>query len=330
VISNFGDNVSMFGGVAQIADNLKKALISTEKGNLAGMGMMMEGLDYNPVTYAFISDLMWESSVPDTKEWKRKYLKSRYGILNDSIISGWDHLFNYYYTKSGLFEANPVIKRPSPVKDDIRPSDDAVAGARSLIGASSVLRDIDAFQFDIVNLFRQVFGQYAGHILHEITLNYREKNIMKFDESVTEFLAVSHKIEDLMATREEFLFGKWIGDSRKHALNQQEADLYEWNARAIITTWGGRMLYGYAIKDWSGLYSSYYLPRWEKLFEEMKSEITGGKKFDYKMFEKDMIAWEDNWVNLREENIVSVPTGSSVDLAKEMWKEYGDKLMNHK
>ena len=130
----------------------------------------------------------------------------------------------------------------------------------------------------MVNLFRQVFGQYAGHLLHEITVNYQEKNISKFDTSVTEFLALSHKLEDLMGTREEFLFGKWIADSRKHASTPKEAELYEWNARAIITTWGGRILYGYAIKDWSGLYSSYYLPRWEKFFAEMRAEITGWEK----------------------------------------------------
>ncbi|MBK7710928.1 MAG: alpha-N-acetylglucosaminidase [Bacteroidales bacterium] len=330
VISNFGDNVSMFGGVTQIADNLQNALSSSDRGDLAGMGMMMEGLDYNPVTYELVSDLMWESSVPDLKVWKRKFLKSRYGNLNDTIISGWDHLFNYYYTQSGLFEVNPIIKRPFQVKEDIWPSEDAVSGARDLMAASSGLQDIDAYRYDIVNLFRQVFGQYAGHLLYEITINYQDKNINQLDTSVNEFLELSHKLEELMTTREEFLFGKWIDDSRKHATNPKEKELYEWNARAIITTWGGRILYGYAIKDWAGLYSRYYLPRWEKLFAEMRSEITGGKKLDYKRFEKDMISWEDNWVGLHEENLVSAPTGNSIAIAKQIWDQYGIKLLNQK
>ena len=84
---------------------MKKLSPDPGKGDLAGMGLMMEGLDYNPVTYEFVTDLMWEKGVPDLKEWKRKYLQSRYGNLNDSIIKGWDHIFNYYYTKSGLFES---------------------------------------------------------------------------------------------------------------------------------------------------------------------------------------------------------------------------------
>ena len=281
------------------------------------MGLMMEGLDYNPVTYEFVTDLMWEKEVPDLKNWKRKYLLSRYGYLNDTIAEGWDHIFDYYYTKSGLFEANPIIQRPYLVKEDILPSADAVEGAGSLIAASDRLDSIDAYRFDIVNILRQVFGQYAGHILHEITVSYQERNISKFDNQSTEFLSLSHKLEELMGTREEFLFGKWIEDSRKHAYNSEEAELYEWNARAIITTWGGRILYGYAIKDWSGLYSSYYLPRWEKFFAELRAEITGGKKLDYEKFTKEIMEWEDNWITLREEKAVSVPAGNSVAQAKE-------------
>jgi alpha-N-acetylglucosaminidase len=320
----------MFGGLTQITENFQKALTNPDRGDMAGMGLMMEGLDYNPVTYELVTDLMWEQGVPDLKEWKRQYLQSRYGILNDTIISGWDYIFDYYYTMSGLFEPNPIIKRPFLVRDDIWPSADAVKGTSILIAASGKLSGIDAYQFDIVNLFRQVFGQYAGHILHEITISYQEKNIRRFEASVKEFLNLSFKLEDLMATREEFLFGKWIGDSRKHAADSAEAELYEWNARAIITTWGGRALYGYAIKDWSGLYSSYYLPKWEQLFAEMRSEITGGSKLDYERFTKDIIAWEDKWITLREEKIIAEPRGNSVELAKGMWNEYGDKLLNHK
>jgi alpha-N-acetylglucosaminidase len=330
VISNFGDNVSMFGGLTQIAENLEKALSSPAKGDLAGMGLMMEGLDYNPVTYEFVTDLIWENRVPELNSWKRKYLQSRYGILNDSLIRGWKYIFDYYYTKSGLFEVNPIIKRPLLVKDDIRPSEASVAASRYLIGAADNLANIDAYQFDIVNLFRQVFGQFAGHILHEITVSYQEKNIRKFEESVKEFLTLSSKLEQLMATREEFLFGKWVSDSRKRATSTSEKELYEWNARAIITTWGGRVLYGYALKDWAGLYSSYYLPRWEKLFSEMRTEITGGNKLDYEMFIRNIMDWEDDWVNLREEEIASIPIGNSVILAKDLWEQYGEKLVSHK
>jgi alpha-N-acetylglucosaminidase len=329
IISNFGDQVSLFGGLTQIVDNFEKAQSSPENGNLSGMGLMMEGLDYNPVTYEFITDLMWENGVPDLKSWKRKYLQSRYGTINKEIINAWEPVFNYYYTQSGRFEENPIISRPGLVKNDLWPSEVSVLGAKLLIAESDALKNIDAYQFDIVNLFRQVFSQYAGHLLHEITTRYQEKNEGKFDESVAEFIHLSRMLEQLMATRKEFLLGKWIGDSRERAMNVQEEHLYEWNARAIITTWGGQNLYGYAIKDWAGMYSSYYLPRWEKLFALMRSEISGGNKLDYNSYIKNIMLWEDNWVNLHEGEISSVPTGNSIALAKELWEQYGENMLNH-
>jgi len=62
----------------------------------------------------------------------------------------------------------------------------------------------------------------------------------------------------------------------------------------------------------------------------MRSEITEGKKLDYERFTKDIMDWEDNWISLHEGNAVSVPTGNSVALAKEIWDQYGEKLFKHK
>jgi alpha-N-acetylglucosaminidase len=328
VISNFGDNVSMFGGLPQITENYNKALSFPEKGNLSGMGLMNEGLDYNPVTYQLVADMMWEDKVPDLDEWKEKYLKSRYGNTSKKVTDAWGYIFSYYYTSSGLFERNPINDRPHLSEKDILPSAASVLGAKSLLEVTDELKNSDAFQYDVVNLFRQVFGQYAGHLLNEITAAWHDKNIRKFDESVKEFTDLSLKLEQLMGTREEFLLGKWLADSRKHATNVQEEKLYEWNARAIITIWGGEILYGYALKDWAGMYSSYYLPRWDKFFKSMRGEISGGEKLDYENFIKDIKIWEKSWVELHEENIKSIPSGNSIVLAKELWDQYGEKMLS--
>jgi alpha-N-acetylglucosaminidase len=311
----------------QIASNLGRALESPDRGKLEGMGTMMEGLDYNPVTYQLISDLMWESRVPELNDWKNKYLLARYGNLNDTLSAAWDRIFSHYYSQSGQFEVNPVIRRPFLVKDDIRPSEDAVRGASGLLSCASAFRGNDAYRFDLVNIFRQVFGQYAGHLLYEVTKAYESGNMGMFDRKVKEFNDLTSKLERLMETREEFLFGKWITDSRKHASSPEEEKLYEWNARAIITTWGGRVLYGYAIKDWAGLYSTYYLPKWTRLFDAMKRELSGGKKLDMESMTKELIAWEDEWINKTDTNLLAIPAGSSVELAESLWAEYGDMII---
>lgn len=77
------------------------------------------------------------------------------------------------------------------------------------------------------------------------------------------------------------------------------------------------------------MYSSYYLPRWNKFFASLRSDISGGDKFDYDSFLSDIMIWEDNWVDLREENIRSEPSGNPIILAKELWDQYGEKMLNH-
>jgi alpha-N-acetylglucosaminidase len=107
VISNFGDNVSMFGGLPQIAENYAKALSDPQRGNLKGMGMMNEGLDYNPVVYELVSDLMWEDHVPDLNQWKAEYLNSRYGGAGKTITGAW----NYYITITIITQSRAFSKR---------------------------------------------------------------------------------------------------------------------------------------------------------------------------------------------------------------------------
>ena len=87
------------------------------------------------------------------------------------------------------------------------------------------------------------------------------------------------------------------------------------------------MLYGYAIKDWAGLYSGYYLPKWRKFFDMMSAEISGGHKLDYASFLNEIKTWENDWINHREEKVISQPSGNPVGLAKELWDEYGVEML---
>ena len=62
----------------------------------------------------------------------------------------------------------------------------------------------------------------------------------------------------------------------------------------------------------------------------MRTEITGGDKLDYEQFVREIIAWEDKWISQHEDNLIAIPTGNSVILAKELWEEYEDKLRYQK
>ena len=65
------------------------------------------------------------------------------------------------------------------------------------------------------------------------------------------------------------------------ALGQTEAekDLYEWNARVQVTTWGNRIaadeggLRDYAHKEWNGLLRDFYYLRWKTWFDELAARL---------------------------------------------------------
>ena len=47
-------------------------------------------------------------------------------------------------------------------------------------------------------------------------------------------------LDNVLATSEQFLLGRWINTARAHGTTAAEEDLYEYNARNQITLWGPR------------------------------------------------------------------------------------------
>jgi alpha-N-acetylglucosaminidase len=73
------------------------------------------------------------------------------------------------------------------------------------------------------------------------------------------------------------MVGKWIADARKAGNNDAEKNLYEKNARMLVTTWGDRTnangggLHDYSNREWGGLLKDYYYPRWATYFDKIKA-----------------------------------------------------------
>jgi alpha-N-acetylglucosaminidase len=86
------------------------------------------------------------------------------------------------------------------------------------------------------------------------------------------FLALLMDQDRLLGTRSELRLGRWLSSARVLGALSTEKDLYEKNARMLLTTWGDRAqcehggLHDYANREWQGLLSSYYYPRWKAFF----------------------------------------------------------------
>lgn len=89
--------------------------------------------------------------------------------------------------------------------------------------------------------------------------------------------------DELLATRPEFKVGTWIARARSLGNTSEEKDLYEWNARVQITTWGNRLaadeggLRDYAHREWNGILKDFYYMRWKTWFD-YQTRLLDGKK----------------------------------------------------
>jgi alpha-N-acetylglucosaminidase len=134
-------------------------------------------------------------------------------------------------------------------------------------------------------------------------------------------------MDELLATRKDFLLGRWLSSAKNQGVTGEEKKLYERNARDIITLWGNANspLHEYANRQWSGLLNDFYKKRWEHFFAILKRSLQDGKEPDLVAFEKLISNWEWKWVN--QQNIFSEnETGNSIDEAKKMYDKYHQQI----
>jgi alpha-N-acetylglucosaminidase len=117
--------------------------------------------------------------------------------------------------------------------------------------------------------------------------------------------------------------GPWLADARNQGTTKAEKDLYEKNARDLITLWGNAdsPLHEYSCRQWSGLMNDFYNPRWQQFFVLLKDALMSGKEADLKGFDKSIRQWEWKWVNSHK-NYPLQTSGSSVTMAKAIYKKY--------
>ncbi len=134
-------------------------------------------------------------------------------------------------------------------------------------------------------------------------------------------------LDRALATRTEFLLGKWIEDAKRWGNSEEERRLYEWNARNVITLWGGEesSLHDYARKEWSGLIAGFYLPRWQRFFECLEQSLAEDKSFNNDAFTQEIKNWEESWTH-QSDPYPSQPVGNAVDVSIQLRKKYSPEL----
>jgi alpha-N-acetylglucosaminidase len=326
-LQNFGNNVQLCGPLERVNRELRTAIDSPNSSNLQGIGMTQEGLGYNPIVFDFMTEMAWHGPVDDVEAWVQRYAEFRYGGKNADARAAWDVLLRTAYSgrylfKSTVMTSRPMIKEWPTLNTRYSPFELLEAWER-LNRCAGELGNVDAYRYDLVHVARQSLSNLSEILYRQAVAAWQEKDRNKLAIVASQFLTLVGDLDELLATREEFLLGRWLEDAKRWGGSDEEKRVLEWNARNVVTLWGDKnsQLFDYARKEWSGLLKDFYLPRWALFFEQLDKALEEGKTFDGKAFTREVKLQEEAWTKGTQSYPDRV-RGDSVALALKLYKKY--------
>lgn len=310
MLLNFGGNVGMHGKIDWLVTQFFNAEATSP--TLKGIGLTMEGIENNPVMYELMCELPWLDKAPERNEWLGAYAAARYGKANDYARRAWLMLGKSIYNapesnrQQGTHES-VFCTRPSDTPKDASTwcysepyydGNDVIQAAQLMLEAAPELSGNDNYLYDLVDVTRQAVAEKARMVSKNFAQAATKEEYEKASRRFLELLDVQ---DSLLASRPEFMVGSWIESARSCGADEAERDLYEYNARVQITTWGLRQaadrgaLHDYSNREWNGLLADYYAPRWRRWFEARL--FNWGKPWDVRI---DYYAMEEPWTKERK------------------------------
>ncbi|MCR4958991.1 MAG: alpha-N-acetylglucosaminidase [Prevotella sp.] len=206
--------------------------------------------------------------------------------LNNFQASSWSKMKNYYEPASTLEAARLFLKgclvglkyRADGLEfATAMPTPDGTAAANSKL--NTLNSKLNNLEYDLVDITRQALADQARLQYQHVIADYKAFAIEDFKRSSARFLHMLLLQDSLLATRPEFRLGHWTQEAINCGTTPEEQQLYEWNARVQITTWGNRYcadtggLRDYAHKEWQGLLRDFYYPRWKAYFDALLAQM---------------------------------------------------------
>lgn len=327
-LGNFGGNTMLAGNIKDVGEKIDNAM-KNGGDNFWGLGSTLEGFDCNPLMYEYIFDKAWNRGISD-QEWIKKWADRRVGAADKNNSASWGLLYDSIYTgTSKTGHCSMINSRPNVSKQERYAKIDLTYNNKTLLKAWGEMlncdsKERDSYQYDIVNIGRQVLGNYFNDlwILYKGALKTKDyKEMQRLRVVMT---GLMKDVDELLGTQSSFLLGKWIADARFMGVDSKEADYYEMNARNLLTTWGDKdqVLNDYANRTWAGMVSGYYLCRWEMFFDEAEKSVKSGSDFDYKAYVDKVADFEVKWWKERSGKYNDKPEGDSFLIARKLYDKY--------
>ena len=331
-LGNFGGNSFLSGPVKLVSERLADAL-KNGGSNLKGVGSTLEGIDLNQFMYEFVLDKAWNSGQTD-KEWFLKLADRRTGKVSPEARKAWEILAEKVYIQPAqvgqgtLTNARPCLKGnghwTTKPTIEYQPKD-LVEAWRLLLLVKDCQRD--SYEFDLVNIGRQVLGNYFNVVRDEFTLAYEAGDIMMMKNRGDKMREILTDLDKLVSCHPTFSLNKWITDARDMGHDAASKNYYEMNARSLITIWGDSYhLTDYANRSWAGLTNQYYSVRWDRFINEVIKAVEKKKAFDEEVFFNESRMYENEWVN-PSNRINYNEGGDGIKLARQIYKKYAKEII---
>ena len=333
ILLNYGGNVGLHGKMKHVIDEFYKAKTSSFGKTMKGVGMTMEGSENNPVMFELLCELPWRPARFDKDEWLKNYTVARYGKADKAVQDAWLLLSNTIYncpakntqqgTHESVFCGRPdydvyQVSSWSEMEPYYKP-EDIIRAAGIMLSAADRFKGNNNFEYDLIDIVRQAVAE-KGRLVYPIMIDtYKAGEKELFAASSQRFLDLILLQDKLLAARPEFKVGTWIEKARNLGTTPEEKDLYEWNARVQVTTWGNRVaadeggLRDYAHKEWNGLLRDFYYNRWKVWIDRQKAQLNGApvKAIDF-------YAIEEPWTK-QTNPYSSQAEGDVIEVAKEVY-----------
>lgn len=344
LLENFGGNVGLHGRMDQLLNNFylatgkkdtpkqENSSLLTLHSSLKGWGFTMEGSENNPVMFELMSELPWRAEKITKEDWIREYCYARYGVHDATIEKAWILLAQSIYncpkgniqqgTHESIFCARPSLNSYQvstwSLMSNYYDPEDTRQAAILLTSVAEKYRGNNNFEYDLVDICRQALADQGRKQYLKAMADYKSFSRQEFKKDSNRFLKMILLQDKLLGTRQEFRLGHWIEEARNLGKTAEEKDLYEWNARVQITTWGNRIcadnggLHDYGHKEWQGLLKDFYYLRWSTFMKSLASQLS--------LQNTPQIDWyglEEPWT-LQKSPYSSKAEGSPIDVAKEV------------
>ncbi|MEO5916323.1 MAG: alpha-N-acetylglucosaminidase [Luteolibacter sp.] len=339
---NFGGNLALEGNPVKLAADFGSALTDPGRGKLEGTALVPEGSQTNPMMYELMTEMSMRGAPADVPAWVNQYLHARYGARDPSAEAAWKQILaTAYSTPPAEGPVNSVLTaRPrldaglrgrtwSPGSKTGYDNRELAKAWKLLLNAAPALGGKDTYRYDLADVSRQTLTNHSRAIFEQILKAVADKDPVAFSHGKESLLGIITDLEELCASRPDWLMGSWVADARKWGRTPEEISYMDEVSRVILTSWVANPqtdLADYANREWSGLLGEYYFPRWKMFLDGVGEALESGRDFDQKAFEKKRGEMEVKWIRSGKLTMPERASGDTVGISRKLLQKYGAEI----